>query len=188
MKKRRKIKLSILICTLNGREKQLDRLLQILDKQKSRKVEILIEKDNRQITTGAKRNILLQQAKGDYVSFIDDDDIVSEDYIPQILKAVETDPDCVGFKGVLLRKKGVRFIFEHAIQHKSWFEKDSIYYRCPNHLNPIKRKIALQIGFKNITQGEDREYSLMVSPLLKTGVFIDKVLYFYIKDERWTRP
>jgi len=180
LKLKLKLKLSILICTINGREKKLDRLLQILDKQKNRMEEILIEKDDKQMTTGAKRNILLQKAKGDYVAFIDDDDTVSEDYIPQILKAVRTNPDCVGIQGIInSRATNTNKKFTHSIKYKSWFSDGVVYYRCPNHLNPIKRSIALSVGFPNITKQEDKAFSLAIRPLLKTEVCINNILYYY---------
>jgi len=42
------------------------------------------------MTIGAKRNQLLHRAKGDYVAFVDDDDLVSSDYVNKVLSAVST--------------------------------------------------------------------------------------------------
>jgi hypothetical protein len=55
--------LSILICSLWERAGDLARLLRVLDPQLTPDVELLIEVDNREKTTGAKRNILLEKAK-----------------------------------------------------------------------------------------------------------------------------
>jgi len=178
------MKLSILICTIGGRERLLNRLLKMLERQTSKQVEILIEKDNREMTIGAKRNLLLEQAKGEYVCYIDDDDMVSGDYIPRILKALETNPDCCGIEGDLIRKDAT-YRFIHSIQYNSWFRKGGIYYRCPNHLNPVKRELALLVGFHNKrSRDEDGVYSLQLRPLLKTEVFIKEPIYFYKKDYR----
>jgi hypothetical protein len=46
-------------------------------------------------------------------------------------------------------------------------------------LNPIKRKIALSVGFLDISVGEDYDYSLRLKPLLKTEVYIKTPIYFY---------
>ena len=37
----------------------------------------------------------LQKAKGDYIVFIDSDDLITEDYIKEIFKAIESEPDTV---------------------------------------------------------------------------------------------
>ena len=37
------------------------------------------------MSVGEKRNKLINMAKGEYFSFIDDDDLVSEEYVDQVL-------------------------------------------------------------------------------------------------------
>jgi len=72
--------LSLLICSLKDRQGYLERLMQILDPQLSGiedKVEVIVELDNGERSIGAKRNALLDKAKGEYLAFIDDDDIIS---------------------------------------------------------------------------------------------------------------
>jgi len=176
------MKLSILICTISKRERLLNRLLNILEKQVNEQVEILVEKDDGIITIGTKRNILLRRARGDYICFVDDDDTISEDYISKILWALRPNPDCCGMEGLLIRKKySYRFI--HSIKYDSWFKKRNVYYRCPNHLNPVKRELALQIKFhERRSRDEDGVYSKALYPLLKTEVFINGPIYFYRKD------
>jgi glycosyltransferase involved in cell wall biosynthesis len=97
------MKLSILIPTLYERIDKLCELKaslfgQIMSNKVSDIVEVLELADNRQKTTGAKRNILLNMAKGDYIAFIDDDDAISNDYIKLVLKAIETNPDVIGMR------------------------------------------------------------------------------------------
>lgn len=69
--------LSILICSLHSRSHLLAELKAILQPQLTGDVELLIEIDNKEISTGAKRNILLNRAQGKYIVFIDDDDMVN---------------------------------------------------------------------------------------------------------------
>src|ERR1700722_5137465 len=45
------------------------------------------------VTTGEKRNRLLQRALGAYVAFIDDDDLIATDYLPRIVVALKDNPD-----------------------------------------------------------------------------------------------
>ena len=191
------IKLSILICSLYGRHESLDTLLHILDDQKDNQIEILIEKDNGVMTIGAKRNILLERAQGEYMCFVDDDDVVSDNYISKILEAIETKPDCCGIEGLIfmrprirnrdryspkrwLQGQRVQRKFIHSIRYKTWFEEHHIYYRCPNHLNPVKRELALQVMFPSLNNEEDRDYSIRLLPLLKTEVYIKGIIYNYL--------
>ncbi len=180
-------RLSILICSLKERKKRLKRLLEELEKQQHKAVEILINIDDKKITTGAKRNRLLKKAKGDYIAFIDDDDMVSVNYVVKILEALKTDPDCCSLEGLLFRPNQ-RYPFYHTIECTGWYQKDGKYYRTPNHLNTVKRELALQTGFLEINRGEDVDYSTRLRPLLETESYIEGLLYYYIKDKKWIRP
>lgn len=157
----------------------MNRLLRILRRQKTDDVEILVNVDDGKISTGEKRNKLLERSVGDYIVFVDDDDIVPIDYVKKILIALKTNPDCCGIEGQLINRKG-KYTFFHSIKYKSWFSERGIYFRSPNHISPVKRTLALQIGFKFITVGEDKDYSARLLPLLKTEVEIPGILYYYI--------
>ena len=172
-------KLSILIPTIEGREKWLTRILERLEPQRTGDVEILVNKDGRQKSIGEKRNELLEQSESDYVAFVDDDDLVSLDYVSRIVSAVETRPDCVGMEGIITfdGKRPQKFI--HSLRYTSWYEKDGVFYRNPNHLSPVKRELALQVKFPYINNGEDHDYSKRLLPLLKTEVYLDNPIYFY---------
>ena len=96
--------LSILICSLEKRKKQLNSLLKEINKQiflcnADAVVELLVEVDNKEITTGKKRNNLLKKASGKYICFIDDDDKIYENYLKLILKSIESDADCIATSG-----------------------------------------------------------------------------------------
>lgn len=53
-------------------------------------VELVSLLDNRTRTIGEKREDLVQIARGHYVAFVDDDDDISPDYLPQLLAAIAT--------------------------------------------------------------------------------------------------
>lgn len=180
-------RLSILICSLKNRKKKRIRLLEELERQHHKSVEILVEIDNEEISIGAKRNILLKKAKGDYIAFIDDDDMVSVNYVIKILEALKTNPDCCSLGGLLFRP-GRRFLFYHSLKCTGWYEKGGVFYRTPNHLNTVKRELALQTGFLEVDHGEDADYSTRLKPLLNVEAYIKGVLYYYIKDKKWTKP
>lgn len=176
------MKLSILIPTLHKRSGLLRRCLQAIGTHDQ--VEVLAYADDGRISTGNKRNALVQQAKGEYVAHVDDDDLVSPDYIPEILKAIEQAPDAITFNGWMTTDGGqrVNFNIQHgnpytAVEHQGKI----VYLRFINHLCPVRREIALQVPFPNKTLGEDYDWAVKLkdSGLIKTSVHIDKELYHY---------
>lgn len=173
-------KLSVLICSLESRKRFLDRLLERINPQTNNdQVEIIIDVDKGERTIGKKRNDLLHKAKGSYISFVDDDDLVAPDYVKRIIEATRTDPDCVGMEGIITFDGRNPKKFIHSLRYREWFEKKGIYYRNPNHLSPVKRELALQVMFPEINMGEDQDYSMRLLPFLKTEKYISGPIYFY---------
>ena len=185
------MKLSVLICSLVKRKFSLQRLMLILQPQLhyfSNDVEILTDVDNGEKIVGTKRNDLIQRATGEYVCFIDDDDLVSKDYMAKIIAAISSLPDCCGIEGQMRTNGRNPRMFIHSIKYNTWYEKDGVYYRTPNHLNPIKRELAVQIPFPAKNIGEDRSYSDRIFPLLKTEQYITGVIYHYNFMSRKPQP
>lgn len=173
--------LSLLICTIPKRKSLFDRLtLELRSQILVCRTEVEILADNGKGTIGAKRQRLLEVAQGEYVAFIDDDDKVSDDYIRSILYAIESSPDAVGFMGVITTdgRRKTEFKISKDCEYKT---TPAGYERFNNHLSPVKREIALQIGYKDISWEEDYDYALRLheSGLIKTERFIAKHLYFY---------
>ena len=176
-------KLSILICTMPFRAEKLQRLLSVLTPQLNDFVEVKIESDEGQMTIGAKRNKLLNEATGEYVCFVDDDDLVSEDYVVRILQAIESGPDCCGIQGVITFQGQCPRVFIHSKQYTTWHEANEVYFRCPNHLNPVKRSLALETKFPESNFGEDKDYSDRLLPKLNSEFFIAGPIYFYLYEK-----
>lgn len=177
--------LSILIATLNSRKEYLQRLLDVLEPQLTDDVEILIAADDGQQRTGAKRNALLQASSARYISFIDDDDLVSPDYVASILTAAETDADAIGFYVKRYHDDRDDGKATHSIRYRNRAEtiQNGVKHheRPINHLNPIKREIALAAQFPDWTIGEDNAYADKLRDLLKSETFINKELYTYFQ-------
>jgi len=172
-------KLSILVCSVEERRELLFRLLYRLAIQ-LRDTEVLINIDDSFKTIGQKRNELLDQSRGEYVCFIDDDDLVSFNYIDKVMHALLTEPDCCGMEGIMTTNGLEPKKFIHSNKYKKWFEQDGVYYRNPNHLCPIKRSIAVSAKFPLVNHGEDRIFSEAIRPLLKKESYIDNPIYYYL--------
>lgn len=174
--------LSILIPSLEKRSGSLRRLLELIGTHEG--VEVLTHIDDGRISTGNKRNQLIEKAQGKYVVHIDDDDFITPRYIPSILKAAEKDPDVICFKGWMtvngVNRKDFFFDINHpytAVELKG----KQVYLRYPNHLCPIRTSIAKTVRFPNRTIGEDYEWATEIhnKGLLKTQVKINEFIYHY---------
>ena len=178
--------LSILIPTLDSRAAFLAELMSILTPQLTSEVEVLTEIDDGTLSIGHKRNALLQRASGEYVCFIDDDDLIACDYVEKVLAAAAAGPDCVGMH-LLHFVDGVLAGFTyHSIEYSRWHQSTDRstgyirYYRNPNHLNPVRREHALRCPFPDISRGEDHAYSMRIRPFLKTERYIVEPIYYYL--------
>lgn len=173
--------LSILICSLSSRYHLLVELLRTLNAQTEGKpVEILTNVDNRQKTTGQKRQELLQQSQGRYVVFIDDDDTVPDYYVDEMLKACASDCDCIAINGIMTTNGAheTKWFISKDYQNKDVREGNkTVYYRRTNHITAVKREIALRAGFPDKSNAEDKHYSDRL--VLKTEFRIEKPMYVY---------
>ena len=179
--------LSVLICSLENRSHFLTRLLDELRKQSfqydlGEKVEIITSIDSGEKSIGQKRNELINQANGEYVCFIDDDDMVSPFYLKTIVKGCELNYDCVGLVGQMTIDGSRAKTFIHSARYKSYFEQNRIYFRPPNHLNAIKKTIAEQFKFPEKNFGEDTDWAMQVarSNKIQTEAPVNVVLYYYL--------
>lgn len=173
--------LSILIATIPSRLEQLDVLMIEINKQCNQfheQIEILIDPVI-SYNIGTKRNKLLEKAKGDYIVFIDDDDHIMPNYIWSIMQACSIGNDCIGISGTITTNGKNPRQWHISKEYRTWHTKNGIYYRTPNHISPVKRELALQAGFPEISFGEDAEYSRRLYLLLKTETIIKGNLYHY---------
>lgn len=177
--------LSILIATMPSRKSLFSRLLNRLDGQIPMNgcVEVLWD-DSMDYNIGIKRNKLLERAKGEWVVFIDCDDLVSKDYVKKILEATKKNPDAIGISGWMTTNGKNKRQWHISRDYEKWHTKGRVYLRTNNHISPIRRSIALQAGFPDTTFGEDIEFSNRVKPLIHSEVKIKGNLYYYLYNSK----
>lgn len=189
-------KWSILIPTVVDRPEPFARLADRLAPQVAKakgQVEVVVFYNNYERQIGVLRQLLLQDARGEYVNFIDDDDLVTEDYVESILPLLDG-VDYIGFKvdfysnGVKVKKPVI-----HSLECRDWYEDETGFYRRVVHTNPIKRELALlhanyqDSDYKN-GKPEDELYHRNMNNYVHTEHFIDKELHIYLQtnDHAWS--
>lgn len=182
-------RLSILIATLEKRDAMREALAaRIQEQDVNKEVQILVSRDAGQCSVGAKRQSLLLAAKGSHIVFVDDDDHISDDYVPSILEHCHPDVDCIGFEiacyGYVRGKPDQLEKASVSSRYKAWAENIGgfRYVRHTHHLVPVLREHALKVGFDpNSKYGEDFKYSMGLKKLWAgkkiNEVYLDKVLY-----------
>lgn len=150
-------------------------------------VEILALIDNKKRVIGAKRNNLIEQAQGEYVAFVDDDDRIETDYVQTLVETIIANrgTDCVTFDVEVslggLTKKITKFDPQYA-----YSEDENYYYRKPNHVMCYKSEISKSCRFLDIAHGEDDEWAARASIHIKEISKINRTLYYY--DYTFKRP
>lgn len=144
----------------------------------------LIDKKNRGGVCAA-RNIAVEQAKGEYLAFVDADDKISENYLQRLLKAIEDyDADVA-----------VCDFFDESGKEHTWkngcAEDEQIFnqflsgFYCNRIMNKLyKSSIVKQIIFPEERPiKEDAFWTAHMFLLCKRVVIIPEGLYFYRKVE-----
>lgn len=129
----------------------------------------VIRKENGGVSSA--RNIGLSNAKGQYIAFVDSDDILSKEYVSKVLEAIKSKPDTV-----YLSWKSIDGRFGKTIKdEKDEFSKVN---RCV--WNRVFKKTYIK-GMKfdeNMAVAEDDDF-LNRLPEAKSHTFISEPVYFY---------
>ncbi|MFI2663731.1 hypothetical protein [Micromonospora carbonacea] len=177
---------SILIPTISERHDLFCRLLGVLLPQLDAhggRVRVVGWWNNGVPSLPEIRQALVRDAGTDYVSFVDDDDLVVDDYVATVVEALASRPDHVGFR-VAYHVDGVlQEEVDHSLRHRRW-RRDRIrgLVRDFTHLDPVRRELALRGDFTRARRGhpEDRMWVGQVRRHLRSEVYVGRVLYHYL--------
>jgi len=156
---------SVLVPTIPGREGSLESLLSGVREKVARlaphlRVEYCVNFDRREKSIGRKREELLQGAKGKYMSFIDDDDQITDAYIEDLRDTIAG-----GFHVMRLRGQIHPYTFTHSteISLTSPMAIGDVFVRPPNHLNPMMTDVAKLLHFGDAVRGEDLDWTIRLA-------------------------
>ncbi len=163
----------------------LEQLLSLLQPQVDESdglVDIIIESDNGQLTIGEKRNLLVNKCQSEYSSFIDDDDLIPHNYVNSHLIKLVSNPDGIGFKGIMTVDGKKLGYFYHDDKYDTWKgDANTGFIRTLNHWNVVRNEYRKIIPFPCINFAEDHQQSMKMKEagLIKKSEYIDEIMYFY---------
>lgn len=174
--------LTVLTPTLKDREHLLNQLyLVLLSQCKEYNVKVITD-DHATDSVGVKRARLAKLCKTEYAVYIDDDDMISGNYMELVHAGLKQDVDVVEMRGVITVGGKQQGTFNHSIRFDKW-EDGKIYTRPPNHLNPMRTKYFKEYPFPDLRHAEDFSQSMAMSNAGlwkgKTEHSISEILYHY---------
>lgn len=178
------MKLSILIPGVPSRLARGAKLMECLQRQaealnRAKDVEIIWLIDNFAKTIGGKRNSLIDLASGEYVTMIDDDDRVTDNYLAKILEALDKGPDLVTFNQDCTWNEAQGIIEFRLWNNNEEFHPGGVTKRPPWHLNVWKREKVAHIRFPELNWAEDGAWSKIAKHHVHSEIHIPEVLYIY---------
>lgn len=165
--------LSVLIPAISVRTSTLSRSLWYLQQQTG-DFEILVHPGD-DVGLGDKTNRLIQEAAGEYVVVVDDDDYLVPHYMRTVLPFLESGPDFVGYR--ILALWDGKFWLSIAHDAKNEFGSLTLDRGVCSKM-PIRRSIASQVMLGNEFEA-DWPWAQRVHELVETSLFIDEHLYVY---------
>ena len=153
-------------------------------------VEILYFADNKGMSVGRKRNILLSCAQGDYFAFIDDDDDVADDYVEMLLAAIEQHPGvdviCFRQKCTHIGRDRIEWC-SYSLQYKyETFPSARLgewtWRGLPAHTMCWRTDLVQEVEFPEGNFGEDVGWVAKACERARTEAQLDWVGYFYNFD------
>lgn len=178
---------TILVPTLGERRALFEKLMRVLLPQLDPyggQVRVVGWFNNGRPSLPEIRQHMMAGAGSDYVSFVDDDDLVPPYYVDEVMSALGQRPDYVGWLVQCYSDGRPTAIAHHSLEHSTWSNEGARYLRDISHLNPVRRQLALRADYRAGKRGqpEDRAWAdqMRRGGYLKTEVVIPRIMYHYL--------
>jgi glycosyltransferase involved in cell wall biosynthesis len=159
------------------------RLLNVLQAQDDPRLEVIMHYDNMRVPLGKKRNAMAAQARGKFVAHIDDDDLVTDDFVSRLLPECEADVDLIAYDATcsLNGAPEFRVITQLGAQNQQPNHLPGGRYtdivRTPWTWCLWRRDIAQLCKHPDRSNTEDADWLAQALPLVKTHRKIDWIGY-----------
>lgn len=155
-------------------------------------IEVLSLVDNKMMSIGRKKSLLIGMATGKYVCIIDDDDDVVEDYVSTmrgiIDEKMDADVICYNQEATI---NGKTWLVKTSLDHNRVHPFDQLEVDAKGNTIPCKRppwqwcawktSLAKTVPFGDSNWAEDAAFTLGALEKAKTQFLLDKVMCIY----RW---
>ena len=129
--------LTVIVPTIPGRESLLSRCLHSITEQPGDYEVIVVEGS---AGLGTKYNTAVREARGEYVTNVDDDDMLAASYMADVLPLCAEQPDYIGYKILALVAGRFGHIRATSAESKTWINprgrKALTVYPTPRTLDP----------------------------------------------------
>lgn len=180
--------LTICVPTIEGREAKFERLWSELKKQSKpfgADVQLIFEKDNKEISIGQKRQNMLLKSRGKFTQMFDDDDMPAPDMVHTWMWIIKNKPgithigfieDCSG------GDFGKSTLVDRSAKYADWGDNVNGFkhVRTPDNKNPILTSLCIAAGgYNDMRYGEDHDFSKRVMKFLSNEAYVNKSMYYY---------
>ena len=207
-----------MIVTIHNSEKYLKRLFKSIDEQIDKNFELILINDNSTDNSekicleymkkneaqyikkkcngvSAARNCGIEHSNGNYICFIDSDDLLSKEYILDFNKSIKEQPDCVCCKYMPIKEENINTkinptsVKKQIKKKKKINSNDVIFSGYGGYIwnKLLKKEIIIKNNLKfdkKITMCEDMLFLHEYMKYCKKTILLDSVNYYYIVSKK----
>lgn len=173
---------SILCPTMSRRQVKFLHLMDTLLPQAERdgRVEVVALHNDGERPLGDYRQALLEDARGEYTSFADDDDMVAADFVPTVTALMAARLDVVAFT-VEYTAPRIGPVPSYNSIVSECRDTGGAFWRDFTHVQPVRADLARKGDFRT-GWPEDAAWGDTVKRHLMTEALTRRVLYYYRHD------
>jgi len=131
---------------------------------------------------GKKRNIGMNQAKGKYVIWLDDDDNISPDYVETLLRLAESNADVLTFNQLCKFENYWMIVKMNLSILEDEQARPGIIERRPYSICAFKKEVVKNIKWIDANINEDVNFINEALKLVKTECNSERILHEYNRE------
>lgn len=131
------------------------------------------------LSIGKKRQSLVQQAKGEYLCFLDDDEDIAPNYLETLVRLCHSGKDVITFRSFIKNDFYWSVVDMRLGNSNEEATPDRIVKRNAWHVCPVRSKYAKMYKFEDSNYSEDWTWMEQVLKHCQTEAHTDQILHSY---------